>query len=58
MRLNPIPMGTTTLQAAQGYFNRLRKATRLLIRHARSFRRLENGKALLRMFVKKTECGP
>jgi hypothetical protein len=46
-------MGTTTLQAAQDCFKGLGKATHLLIRHARNFRRLKYGKALLRLFVKK-----
>jgi len=53
LRPDPIPMGTTTLRAAQDCFKDLRKATRLLIRHARNFRHLKYGKAILRMFVKK-----
>jgi hypothetical protein len=53
MRPNPIPMGTTTLQATQDCFKGLRKAVRLLIRHARNVRRQKYGKALFRMFVKK-----
>ena len=52
MRPDPIPMGTATLHAAHDCFKGLRKATRLLIRHARNFRRLKFGKALLPMFVK------
>jgi hypothetical protein len=46
-------MGTTTLQATQDCFKGLKKATRLLIRHARNFRRLKYGKTLLRIFAKK-----
>jgi hypothetical protein len=53
MRPDPIPMGTTDLLATQYCFKGLRKATRLLICHARNFHRLKYGKALLRMFVKK-----
>ena len=45
-------MGTTTLQAAHDCFSGPRKATRLLIRHARNLRRLKHGKVLLRMLVK------
>ncbi len=46
--------GITTLQqAAKDGFKGLKKATRLLIRHARNFRRFKYGKVLLRMFVKK-----
>ena len=40
------------MQATLDCFRGLRKATRLLIRHARSLRRLKYGKALLRVFVK------
>ena len=50
---DPIPKGTTTLQAAHYCSKGLRKVTRLLIRHARNLRRLKYGKALIRMFVKK-----
>ena len=46
-------MCITTLPAAQECFKGLRKATHLLIRHARNFRRLKYGKALLSMFVNK-----
>jgi len=53
LRPDPTPTGTTTLQAAHDRFRGLRKATRLLIRHARNLRRLKYGKALIRMFVKK-----
>ena len=53
VRPDPLPMGTATLLAAHDCFKILRRATRLLIRHARNFRRLKYGKALLRMFVKK-----
>jgi len=52
VRLNTLPMGTTSLHATQDCFTRLGKATRLLIRHARNFRRLKYGKALLRISVK------
>ena len=50
---DPTPTGTTTLQAAHDCFRGLRKATRLIIRHARNLRRLKYGKAFARMFVKK-----
>jgi len=46
-------MGIATRFAAHDCFKGLRKATRLFIRHARNFRRLKYGKALLRMYVKK-----
>ena len=46
------PMGTSTQQATHDCLKRLKKATRLLIRHARNLRRLKYGKVLLRMFVK------
>ena len=46
-------MDPTTMHAAHDCFKGLRKATRLLIRHARNLRRLKYGKALLRMFGKK-----
>ena len=52
-RLDTTPMDPTTLHAAHACFRGLRKATRLLIRHARNFRRLKYDKALLRIFVKK-----
>ena len=53
MRLDHLPMGTSTLAAAQDCYKGLKKASHLLIRHARNFRHLKYGKALLRMFVKK-----
>jgi hypothetical protein len=46
-------MDSATIQAAHDCFKGLRRATRLLIRHARNLRRLKYGKALLRLFVKK-----
>ena len=46
-------MDPTILHAALDCLKGLRKAARLLIRHARNLRRLKYGKALLRMFVKK-----
>ena len=46
-------MGTETLSLAHVCFKGLRKTTRLIIRHARNFRRLKHGKSLLRMCVKK-----
>jgi len=55
MKPDPTPTGTTTLQATHDCFRGLRKAARLLIRHARNLRRLKYGKALIRMFVKKTK---
>jgi hypothetical protein len=45
-------MGIATLLAEQYCFKGLKKATRLLIRHARNFRCLKYGKSLFRMFVK------
>ena len=45
--------GTRPLHEAHACFKGLRKETRLLIRHARNFRRVKYGKVLLRMFVKK-----
>ena len=53
MRPDHLPIGTSTLFVAHACFKGLRKATRLLIRHARNFCRLKYGKALLRMFAKK-----
>jgi len=53
LRPEPTLKGTSTLPAAHDCFKGLRKATRLLIRHARNLRRLIYGKALIRMFVKK-----
>ena len=47
------PLRTPTHQATHDCFKRPRKATRLLIRHARNLRRRKYGRALLRMFVKK-----
>jgi len=52
LHLDPIPKGTTTLQAAHECFKGLRKPARLLIRHTRNLCRLKYGKALIRMFVK------
>ena len=46
-------MDPATLQAAHDCFRGLRKASRLLIRHARNLRRLKYGKALLRIFAKR-----
>jgi hypothetical protein len=57
-RLDTTPMDPTTLQATHDCFGGLRKATRLLIRHARNLRRLKYGKALLRTFVKKAKHCP
>ena len=51
VRPDSLPMGTATLTVAQDCFKGLKKATGLIIRHARNSRRLEYGKALLRMFV-------
>jgi hypothetical protein len=53
LQTNTTLMDPTTLQEAHDCFKGLRKATRLLIRHARNLRRLKYGKALLRIFVKK-----
>jgi hypothetical protein len=53
LRTDTTPMDSTILQAAHDCFKGLRKATRLLIRHARNLRRLKYGKVLLRIFVKK-----
>jgi hypothetical protein len=53
LRADTTFMDPTTLQAAYDCFRGLRKATRLLIRHARNLRRLKYEKALLRIFVKK-----
>jgi len=50
---DPLLMGTSTLPAAHDCFKELRKATRLLIRHAHNFRCMKYGKALLRMLEKK-----
>jgi len=46
-------MDPTTLQAAHDCFKGLRRATRILIRHARNLRRMKYGKTLLRIFAKK-----
>jgi hypothetical protein len=53
LRLDPTLKGTTTSQATHACFKGLRKATHLLILHARNLRRLKYGKAIIRMFVKK-----
>jgi hypothetical protein len=53
LHLDPIPKGTTTLHPSHECIKGLRKATRLLIRHARNLRRLKYGKARIRMFVYK-----
>ena len=53
VRLDHPLMGTTTLATVQYCYKGLGKTTRILLRHARNFRRLKYGKALLRMFVKK-----
>jgi hypothetical protein len=52
LRPETTPMDSATIQAAYGCFKGLRRATRLLIRHARNLRRLKYGKALLRLFAK------
>ena len=51
-------MGKTTLAAVQDCHKGLKKATRLLIHHARNFRQLKYGKVLRRMFVKKPSIAP
>ncbi len=53
LRTDTTPMDPTTLHAAHDCYRGLRKATRLLIRHARNLRRLKYGNALLRRFVKR-----
>jgi hypothetical protein len=53
LRTDTTPMDPTILQATLDGFRGLRKASRLLIRHARNLRRLKYGKELLRIFVKK-----
>ena len=52
LRTDTTSMDPTTLHTAHDCFRGLRKATRLLTRHAHNLRRLKYGKALLRMFVK------
>ncbi len=48
-----VTIDDTTPSKFQSCFKGLRKVNRLLIRHARNLRRIRQGKAMFRVFVKK-----